>query len=700
MIFYFSNAHCQIKERSQLKARRSGTAYRGSILLLIAILTGLLFLTCALSARSVMAQEAIDIRSESLEYISETNTFIARGSALITFGETTLSADDIRFNEATSDAVAEGNVHYEDPETIINADRIELNLETKLGVIYNSYIFYKKENYHLKGGDLQKLGEKSFFLNLATVTTCNADPPAWHISGKAIKTELNERIEARDASLFIKNVPVLYTPYFWMPLTNKRQSGFLVPSVGSGSTQGFTLKQGFYWAIRQDQDATLYLDYFRYRYAVNPDTFGRSWVYHLRDIDLKRDFLEVQSYHTQRFSGGMTGYLKVHTVNKFDYYDILGSTSSRGSGLPSLNSISLQTIQSSLFDVETSESLKKYLESNLHVSKPFHGGRAYLFGQYRTSLEGSSDAIPQSAPRTGIELYTRPAGPFMYDFSLSGTNFMREDGDQGLRLDVNSNVYISYGRTVNFTQRIGLRETAYFLRDPDKNVNRFLVDVSSVLSTKMLRRYSSFVHVIEPSLEYRYTPEEEDADIPFFDSADIIPHVSSIEYAVTNRIEGQRNTGLRARLRVSQSYNLLNDDRRFSPLVAEGSLHSAPVDFSINTSYDIHDSRLIDSIASLKLRGSKGFLGIGKNFRRSSELDQYTIDAGTVEPIRIHGRSIPLYLYGKLWYDLKGAGVQESRVKTTYRSQCWAVTVVYAKRPDEDQVIFNIELVGLGIFTL
>jgi LPS-assembly protein len=672
-------------------------------------MTGVLFLTFVMSARPVTAQETIDIRSESLEYVSETRTFVARGSALITFGETTLRADDIRFNEATSDAVAEGNVHYEDPETIINADRIELNLETKLGVIYNSYIFYKKENYHLKGGDLRKLGEKSFFLNIATVTTCNADPPEWHISGKAIKTELNNRIEARDASLYIKNVPVLYTPYFWMPLTSKRQTGFLIPSVGSGTEQGFTYKQGFYWAIRRDQDVTLYLDYYtkkglgkglEYRYAVTPDTFGRSWIYHLRDIDLKRDFLEIQSYHTQKFSGGITGYLNLHTVNEFDYYDVLGSTSSRGSGLPSLNSISLRTVQSSLFDIETSESLKKYLESNLNVSKPLHGGRAYILGQYRRSLEGSSDDIPQSIPRSGIELYTRSAGPFMYDLSLSGTNFIRKEGDEGLRLDVASNVYVSYGRTVNFTQRIGLRETVYFLRDPDNDVNRFLIDVSSTLSTKAFRRYSSFVHVIEPSLEYRYSPEEDDDDIPFFDSADIAPHVSSIAYALTNRIEGAGNRGLRARLRISQSYDLLNDDRRFSPLVAEGSLSSTPVDFSINTSYDIHDSRLIDSIASLKLRGSKGFLGIGKNFRRSSELDQYTVDAGTAEPIRIRGRSIPLYLYGKLWYDLKGAGVQESRVKTTYRSQCWAVTVIYAKRPDEDQVIFNIELVGLGIFTL
>jgi lipopolysaccharide assembly outer membrane protein LptD (OstA) len=84
-----------------------------------AVITFLLLLIHCLSASFIFAQETIDISADRLEYLSETNTYIAKGSAIVTFGDTTLSADDIHLNNTTSDALAVGNVIYEDNETII-----------------------------------------------------------------------------------------------------------------------------------------------------------------------------------------------------------------------------------------------------------------------------------------------------------------------------------------------------------------------------------------------------------------------------------------------------------------------------------------------------------------------------------------------------------------------------------------------------
>jgi LPS-assembly protein len=702
---YYISEHTGQFFPSQAKPQRRAE-YIVSYSVLPIIIFCLLFVIHFLSASFIFAQETIDISADRLEYLSETNTYIAKGSAIVTSGNTILKADDIRLNNTTSEALAVGNVVYEDIETIINADRIELNLKTKLGVIYNSYIFYKKENYHLRGGDLRKFGEKSYFLDTASVTTCDASPPAWHISGKSIKTELHSKIESKDTTLYIKNVPVLYTPYFWMPLSKKRQTGFLVPSAGSSNTKGFIYEQGFFWAIKENKDATFYLDYFskkgfgkgiEYRYIINSENRGRFWGYHLRDTDLKRDFIEIKSYNNMQLPYGITSYLKLHTVNTFDYYDILGETSSRTSALSSLISTPISSWRSALFDFESSDRLQKYLESNLHLSKPFHGGRVYLLDQYRQSLEEDSDIVPdQNVVSLGIILNTGSKGPIMYDVSFTGSDFRSDDGDEGQRLDLKSRLYLSHGRAVNLKQEIGLRETVYFLSSPDKNKDRLLLDLSSSITTRLMKRYSSFIHLIEPSLEYVYIPDAGDDDIPFFDSTESIEDVSSIIYSLTNRIESYSPSGLNARFRLSQSYNLLKDDNRFTPIVAEGSLSSAIVDLSINTSYDIHESRLTDSIASIAFKNSAGYIKLGKNYRHSTDLDQYTIDAGTTKPLKIKGRSIPLFLYGKLWYDLKGAGVQESRIKTTYRSQCWAITFMYSKRPDEDQISFNIELVGLG----
>jgi len=650
-----------------------------------------LIAVCFLST-TVYAEETINISARHLEYLEKTNTYIARGSVEIIYEDATLNADEIYFNNTTFDSVAIGNVIYEDAETIIKSNRIELNLKTKLGKIYDCYIFYKKENYHIRGGDLEKIGGKSYTLNKATATTCNADPPAWKISARDIEVTRHESIKSRNTTFYIKNIPVLYTPYFYAPLLKERQTGFLVPFIGYSNYKGFTYKQGFFWVIKENKDATFYLDYYSekgfgkgldYRYITNSETFGELWVYHLRDNDLRRDFSEVKSYHNLKLPYNVPSYLKLHLVNEFDYYSKMGSISSQRIGFSSL--------RINPFGFASEERLQKYLESNLQLSKPFYGGRTYLLGQYRQSLEGSSATIPQSLPEIGLALNTRSAGPISFNVQVRGTNFWREKGQQGQRLDINPNFYLSYGGLINITQRIGFRETAYFLNNTAKNENRLLFDLSSTLTTRFFKRYSTFTHIIDPSLEYTYIPEVDEDGIPIFDSIDSISRTSNINYSLTNRFTGLGSSGLEARFRVSQGYSLLDVEKPFTPVLAEGSLLSDKIDFSINTSYDVYETMATDAIASVKLKGTKGFLGIGKNFRRATLLDQYTLEAGINEPI-----NVPISLYGKLWYDVKGAGVQESIFKATYQSQCWGVTFSFTRRPYEYQILFGIEFKGLG----
>ncbi len=673
----------------------------------ISILVKNLFAYCLLLAAcylllasSSFAEESIDISAEELEYNAKTDTYIAKGSARIVTENAFLSADEITLDKATSDAIAIGNVYYEDRETIIQADRIELNLETKLGTIYNSYILYKKDNYHIRGGDLKRLDEKSYYLDKATVTTCDTVPPPWYISGRNIKAIKHKHLTARDTTFYLKNVPVFYTPYFWMPLTKKRQTGFLVPSIGSSTTKGFMYKQGFFWAIRDNKDITLYLDYFskkgigkgfEYRYIISPDIKGNFWIYHLRDKDLSRDFLEIKSYHDLKLPSNISGYLRVNTINTFDYYRILGSTSLRDSTFSSLKTIKLSALESLIFDLERSERLRKYLESNLYLSRPFRGGRTYILGQYRQSLEGSSKTIPQSLPEIGFIINTISKGNASMNITIKGNNFWKEDGQDGQRIDINPNLYLSYGRVINLTQRIGIRETTYFLNNPSEDEDRLLFDLSSTVSTRFFKRYSLFLHTIEPSLEYRYVPILNNGDT-VFDSIDSIEETSVILYSLTNRFEGLLNS----RFRLSQRYDLLKDERPFTPLLLEGSLSSDMVDFSINASYDFYEAEADDIFTSIQIKSRIGYIGIGKNFRRSTEVDQYTLEGRINRPISIFGRAIPLTIFGKIWYDMKNSVVQESTISTIYKKQCWALTASIVKKPEEYQITFGIEFIGLG----
>lgn len=659
------------------------------------------FIFTFISFKAAFPEDAINLSAGHLEYISETSTYIAKDSVTLRYEDAVLSADNIHLNEKTLDAVITGNVTYEDPDAFIKADKIELNLKTKLGTIYNSYVFYKKHNFHLKGGDIKKIGDKTFFLDKANFTTCDADPPPWQVSAKDITATQHKSIRAWNNVFKIKHTPILYSPYFWAPLKKDRQTGFLFPSFGYSSRRGHYFKQGFFWAMKDDKDATFYLDYYSekgfaqgldYRFVNTPESNGELWIYHVRDNDPLRDLIELKSYVNNKPSRDLSAYLKLHVVSNFDYYEVMESTSSQRFGLSSW--------ETDPFGFASEERLQKYVESDVHVSRSFHGGRAYFLGQGRQSLEGSSEGIPQSFPEMAFILNTNSRKYVSYNLAVAGTNFWREDGQRGQRVDINPNIYLSFGRLIFLTQRVGLRETAYLLNKPSASKNRLLADFGTSVSTKLYKKYDTFIHLIEPSLEYTFIPPIEVDDIPFFDSVDTIAHTSSIAYALTNRISGLNSRNIEARFRLSQSYNFLDVDKEFSPLLAEATLTTADLELSMNASYDTHDGNVEETIASLMLKGEKGYLGLGKNFRRVTLLDQYTFEFGMYRPINMFGKSLPIDFQGKLWYDVKGGGVQELHASSTYQHQCWGFSLTYNRRPEEYQIIFAIELTGLGSLKL
>jgi LPS-assembly protein len=658
----------------------------------------LFFLSCFLfPVKTVSAEESADITARHMEHISKTNIYIAKGSVKIVLGTTTLLADEIRLDGNTSDVIASGNVVYEDPEAIIKADRIELNFKTKLGTMYNGYIFYKENNIHLRTENIKKIEERTFFLDKATITSCDSDPPEWRITGKSITASQGESLKGKHATLRIGSIPVLYSPYFWAPLSKERETGFLFPLFGYSSTRGQYFKQGFFWAIRENQDASFYVDYYDemgfaegldYRYVISPGSNGELWMYHVTDSEPSRSLFEIKAYHNQRLSDDISGYLKIHAVNEHDYYETMDSTSAGRFGLSSWGA--------DPFGFASEERLQKYLESNLHISKSLSGGRTYILAQGRQSLEGSSKGIPQSLPEIGFILNTRSRKYFSFNMAVKGTNFMREEGQKGQRLDIFPNLYFSYGRLINITQRIGVRDTLYTLKKPAEDKNRLLFDLGTSLTTKFFKKYQTFIHLVEPSLEYEYVPSVNQDNISFFDSADFIPQTSRINYSLTNRISGLSSSTLETRLRLSQSYSFLDIDNQFSPVLAEAAVSSKRVVLNANASYDVHDNRFSETISSVTLKHDKGYVGAAKNYRRSSSLDQVIFKAGLHMPIKFFKTDLPVDFHGKLWYDLDGGGIQELNLRSSYEHQCWNLTLLFIKKPSDYQILFSVGLTSLG----
>src|SRR4030067_3576162 len=91
---------------------------------------------CSLFTDYCFAQGETTITSETLEYLEETSTYIAKCSVKITSQDRVIESDEMTYNVQTSDVVATGNVRYDEAETVFTASTMELNIEKETGNVY------------------------------------------------------------------------------------------------------------------------------------------------------------------------------------------------------------------------------------------------------------------------------------------------------------------------------------------------------------------------------------------------------------------------------------------------------------------------------------------------------------------------------------------------------------------------------------
>ena len=131
----------------------------------------------------------------------------------------------------------------------------------------------------------------------------------------------------------------------------------------------------FYWAISESSDATLLVDEYtkkgigegiEFRY-VAPEHIKGSWLaYHIRDMELKKDFFELKGMHNQRNPDSLGGFVSLNYINEKDFYREFHSD------------IAIRS--------------NRFLESTGEISLPFRNSRAYFLSQYWVDLKVTSDS--------------------------------------------------------------------------------------------------------------------------------------------------------------------------------------------------------------------------------------------------------------------------------------------------------------------
>ncbi|HYA31710.1 MAG TPA: LptA/OstA family protein [Thermodesulfovibrionales bacterium] len=638
------------------------------------------------------AVEPTTIEAERLDYDAGSSTYTGKGKVKVKRELTTVDADEMTYNEETSDLTAEGNVDYNEPETRIRAKRAELNLDAKTGTLYDAEIFSRKDNFHIIGDEVEKTGENAYTLKKASITSCDAPVPEWCFYGSDVHVLAGDNLKAKDVTFDIEGLPVLYSPYFYSGLGRERSTGLLLPSVGVASSKGVHYEQPFFWAIAENMDATLLLDVYtargvgeglQYRFLEPDGSKGNLWVYHLKDNTLGQDFWDLRGSYDRDRDAKLTAYLNINYINSQEFYSDYNSFF-LGGGTQLLDSSSYLNAASG-----------RFLESTGEVSMKLGNSRLFVASQYLVDLQAgvNPSTVAQRLPEVGYFVNPMNIGPVVFSLASTFSNFWREINPSGQRIDIFPRFSYAFGSDVVINQSLGLRETAYALSGGDgfgTSPHRESFDYTVTAQTRLVRRYDSFTHIIEPSVGYSFIPPAE-SNLPVFDSTELYTKTSTAQLSLLNRFLDSDGEFLT--LRITQPYDLDQSDHHLLPITLQAALQR-PVSLRADASYDTNTGSVasVNSDIGITLP-YKVVLTLGERYNTTASVLFYTAGMSYVFSKEISAETT-------FWYDARGGGLQDMLAKIKYQKQCWGLNMTVGKNQSGYSVLVTVDLLGLGTVKL
>jgi LPS-assembly protein len=190
---------------------------------------------------------------------------------LIQHGDTSLIADKVALNMDTGQATADGNVRIERAgETWIGSHAV-YNMKT--GVVTSGPFRIGRPPVFAQGdmesADIPKTN-RNYTATNALVTTDDVDKPAIYVSASRMNVVPGQYVEAWNAIVYVKGVPVFYYPYYRRALGLHHNTFTAMPGIES--TFGPYLLGTYTFWVNKNLDGKIHVDYRQKRGpGVGPD---------------------------------------------------------------------------------------------------------------------------------------------------------------------------------------------------------------------------------------------------------------------------------------------------------------------------------------------------------------------------------------------------------------------------------------------
>jgi len=671
----------------------------------------------------VREKAATDITADTLN-VKKTESTTFEGDVQLVRSDQILQTDKLTYLHEPETFSTEGQVRYQDRGIRLVAKQASGDQKADTITLKQVQYQFNDELGNGTASEATMTGQVGHLTD-ATYSTCPPGQRQWEFSASNIEVDDETKTgTARNATLRIGRIPVLWLPYIKFPTTDERRSGFLAPTIGRDDENGLDLKLPYYFNIAPNMDATLTPRWLSKRGLMLEGEFrylGARYRGEVEgtylpgdDLDLEhRDRSLIGWHHRQSFTPHWFALADVNHVSDKDYFADFGD---------SLDDTAISMLPS----------------------------RAGMYGRGRhweasVSVESFQIANPEAAP--GSEPFRRlPRAnanwykPFNRWFTVGvygeAIRFDHDVRDGGTRVDLRPYMAFDFGTDAWYVRpQLAWRHTSYQLdggwpagteRSPTRSLPIVSIDAGAYFERDTTWGGKGIVQTLEPRLYYLNVPYRDQTDLPVFDTreltfgwtslfrdnrfggADRQADANQLAVALTSRFlsseDGRQRLAMSlGRIHYFESPRVgLNSDLSFAP---DGSawVAEADVTFSEHWSlgvtqvWDPHTSATdLSSVRSQFRWGAGGVVNAAYRYRRD-QLEQ--TDLSFVIPVSERWR-----LLGRWNHSLRDQQTLEALGGFEWKSCCVAVRLLarqYVRSFDRQEnfgLYLEIELNGLGSF--
>jgi LPS-assembly protein len=601
-----------------------------------------------------------EIKNEKFQLISKDintkdNIVIATGDVVVFSPTYYLSADKIIYNKDNETFELFDNV------LIIKDNSVQTQSEyafvdlKKDAFNQNPMFLYENKDKIWMNSNTSVKETEIIQLDSTILSSCDCLDPIWSIRASSADYNTDDKwINTYNPRLYIKNVPVFYSPYLGFSADKTRRTGLLIPTVGYSSSEGLYYSQPMFFAPTQNYDFELvpqirtnrgYGSYLYYRYADSQDSILQMKTGIFKEQD---DYVTENSLDSDLHYGFDLDYQK---------RNLFTNSSKAQDGLYTsinyLNDIEYITLEND----DTTSSSDSEVESKINY---FYNTNDYYTGAYgRYYIDTAADSNAgtlQELPQVQFHSYNKESfiDNLVYSLDTKASNYTRDEGITASVYKISAPLSYSKYFLDDFMYLTLENEVVIMKYDYDnfgsedyEDGNLIQNRASVSVGSDLIKPYDKYLHTVNLNAKYSIpTNLKEDGDLyqittedgsdkeTQLEAFDIVDEEKNVELSVNQSIYGKNSLKQLINHKVSQSilYDDL-DNPKLQDLENYVKINHDYGSVSGKTVYNVQDEKFVENSASSTFTYSDLSLTLG--YYQSKETDNTTNDREDLESYRI-----------------------------------------------------------------